>query len=186
MQFGYKSVLALTAALELVAAGTPVELMQKHQDAVVFVKQEILEVVGYTATVWVQPPPPSETPEVETPAVESPAVESPAVESPAVETPVVETPEVEAPAVHTPEAETPVIETPGPTPEPVVAVQPSEIPPAPLAPVAPVASPSPEPQPVPEYPSTSGGGSGAKSGGGHSGKATYYDAVCLTRPFSTA
>ncbi|KAF3924316.1 hypothetical protein ABW21_db0208230 [Orbilia brochopaga] len=164
MQFGYKSVLALTAMLEL-----------KHQDAVVFVKQEILEIVGYTSTVWVQPPPPSETPEPEPPvveppaAVETPVAEEPApvVETPPVETPVVEAPPVETPEVHTPVVEAPVVETPTPPPATVV-VQPTQVPPAPLAPVA---SPAPQPQLVPEYPSQGGGGSGS-----HSGKATYYDA----------
>ncbi|KAJ6264320.1 hypothetical protein Dda_0465 [Drechslerella dactyloides] len=162
MQLGNKSVLALMAVLELVAAGTPVELRQKHQDAVVLVKQEILEIVGYTATVWVQPPPPSETPAPETPVVEAPPVETPETQTPEAEIPAVETPVVETPAV-----ETPAVEIPVPIMEPVVA-QPSEAPV--VVPVAPVASPTPQPQP--EQPSGGGGG----GSGDYSGKATYYDA----------
>ncbi|KAK6535155.1 hypothetical protein TWF694_001633 [Orbilia ellipsospora] len=61
MQFGYQAALALMALTEFVSAGNPVDMLQKR-DAVVIVKQEVLQIVGYTSTVWVQPPPPSETP----------------------------------------------------------------------------------------------------------------------------
>ncbi|KAK6517288.1 hypothetical protein TWF281_003948 [Arthrobotrys megalospora] len=61
MQFGYKSLLALAAIVELVSAGA-VDMLQKR-DAIVYVNQEVLEVVVFTSTVWVAPPPPpSETP----------------------------------------------------------------------------------------------------------------------------
>ncbi|KAF3907258.1 hypothetical protein ABW20_dc0106658 [Dactylellina cionopaga] len=61
MIFGYRSLFAAAALVELVSAGSPVNMLQKRE-AVVIVKQEILEIVGYTSTVWVQPLPPSETP----------------------------------------------------------------------------------------------------------------------------
>ncbi|KAK6336012.1 hypothetical protein TWF730_003384 [Orbilia blumenaviensis] len=91
MQFGYKSLLALTAIIELASASAGVDMLQKR-DAVVYVKQEILEIVGYTSTIWVAPPPPpSETPTPEPePVVEpTPTPEPVAINPTEVPIPVV-------------------------------------------------------------------------------------------------
>ncbi|EPS37149.1 hypothetical protein H072_9225 [Dactylellina haptotyla CBS 200.50] len=78
MQFGYKFILALMALVEVASSSNPVNMLQKR-DAVVIVKQEILEIVGYTSTVWVQPPPPSEVPTpTSAPALVSEPTETPA------------------------------------------------------------------------------------------------------------
>ncbi|RVD81206.1 uncharacterized protein DFL_009080 [Arthrobotrys flagrans] len=125
MQFGYKSLLALAAITELVSAGA-VDMLQKR-DAVVYVQQEILEIVAYTSTVWVAPPPPpSETP----------------------------TPEPEPVVEPTPTPE-PVVES-TPTLEPIIAADPTEVPVPVVVPPEPSPTPSPEPV-VEEPPNSSGG-----------------------------
>ncbi|KAF3275107.1 hypothetical protein TWF970_007543 [Orbilia oligospora] len=101
--------------------------MLQKRDAVVYVQQEILEIVAFTSTVWVAPPPPpSETP----------------------------TPEPEPVVEPTPTPE-PVVES-TPTPEPIIAADPTVVPVPVVVPPEPSPTPSPEPV-VEEPPSSGGG-----------------------------
>ncbi|EGX44715.1 hypothetical protein TWF173_009976 [Orbilia oligospora] len=126
MQFGHKTLLALVAIIELASASAAVDMLQKR-DAVVYVQQEILEIVAFTSTVWVAPPPPpSETP----------------------------TPEPEPVVEPTPTPE-PVVES-TPTPEPIIAADPTVVPVPVVVPPEPSPTPSPEPV-VEEPPSSGGG-----------------------------
>ncbi|KAK6510008.1 hypothetical protein TWF481_004722 [Arthrobotrys musiformis] len=109
MQFGYKSLLALAAIVELASASA--DMLQKR-DAVVYVKQEILEIVGYTSTVWVAPPPPSETPE---PVVEPTPTPEPVVEPTPTLEPVVDVNPTEVPVPVV----VPTEPSPSPSPSPV-------------------------------------------------------------------
>ncbi|EWC45748.1 hypothetical protein DRE_05085 [Drechslerella stenobrocha 248] len=136
------------AILQLAAASNPVGFMQQQQDAIVFVKQEVLEIVGYTSTVWVQPPPPSTTAEVETPKIET--------------------------LVSTPE---PVIVVPTEPPvAPAVPVASSTLEPEPEMTPELSLKPEPTPTPAPEPESVQGASSTGGGSGGYSGKATFYDA----------